>query len=141
MRILKVFKSAVDLFAPDAVRVLSATAAMLAVCALMPVWGDEPETTRIQFMGDTYLKGDGNQLIDIGYQANFATKIVMDYEVVNTNYNSRRIFFFGGLDDTFSFGMYKYRSSHWFAYGNDSASFKNEITSVQLHCYPITDRL
>ena len=28
--------------------------------------------------------------------------------------------------------MYKYRSSHWFAYGNDSASFKNKITSVQL---------
>lgn len=80
-------------FATKAVRALSATAAMLAVCALMPVWGDEPETTRIQFMGDTYLKGDGNQLIDIGYQANFATKIVMDYEVVNTNYNNKRIFF------------------------------------------------
>lgn len=119
-------------FATKAVRALSATAAMLAVCALLPVWGDEPETTRIQFMDDTYLQGDGYQLIDIDYHANFATKVVMDYEVVNTNYNSQRIFFFGGIDEAFSFGMYKYRSSHYFAYGNDNNNFVHPGTSVQL---------
>ena len=132
MTTVKTIGSTCGRFATGTVRALSAGAAMLAVCALMPVWGDEPETTRIQFMDDTYLQGDGYQLVDIDYHANFATKIVMDYEVVNTNYNNKRIFFFGGVDDTFSFGMYKYRSSHYFAYGNDSTNFNIKGTSVQL---------
>ena len=118
MRILKVFKSAVDLFAPDAVRVLSAGAAMLALCALLPVYGDEAGISRIRSVADTYLQGDGNQLIDTGYCASHATKVVMEYEIPEINTNNR--FIFGNSGDGFAFGMYYQTGLQRFVYGTDS---------------------
>ena len=117
-------------FATKAVRALSATAAMLAVCALMPAWGDEPETTCIQFMDDTYLKGDGNQLIDLGYHANSKTKVVMEYEIVSSNDLTR--YFFGNYNETFSFGMYRQNGKQAFVYGSDAKANNFGSTGVPL---------
>ena len=98
----------------------SAGAAMLALCASLSAWGDGAETMRIQSMADTYLLCDGNQLIDTGYYANHTTKVVMEYEIPETNKLNR--FLFGNSGDGFPFGMYYQTGLQRFVYGTDSGS-------------------
>ena len=118
MTTVKEIESVCGRFATGTVRALSAGAAMLALCALLPARGDGAETTRIQSMADTYLQGDGKQLIDTGYCASHATKVVMEYEIPETNTLNR--FVFGNSGDGFAFGMYYQTGLQKFVYGTDS---------------------
>ena len=120
MTTVKEIESVCGRFATGTVRALSAGAAMLALCALLPARGDGAETTRIQSMADTYLQGDGKQLIDTGYCASHATKVVMEYEIPETNTLNR--FVFGNSGDGFAFGMYYQTGLQKFVYGTDSGS-------------------